>query len=135
MTEKQRDTMTEQRLEATNGHGGQSVSFLKGLFAGALIGTGAGIRFAPQAYAALRNLRRQLTDTAANVGDAAAERYRQASTQVSDAVDDLHEKGRGAYGKVLSAVARGAQDVKDHATDAQIELDRSAPKASGRHSS
>jgi hypothetical protein len=69
------------------------------------------------------------------VGDAAAERYRQASTQVSDAVDDLHEKGRGAYGKVLSAVARGAQDVKDHATDAQIELDRSAPKASGRHSS
>jgi gas vesicle protein len=127
--------MTEKRLEATNDHGGQAASFLKGLFAGALVGTAAGILFAPQAVAALRSLRRQLTDTAANIGDAAAERYQQASTQVSDAVDDLHEKGRGAYGKVLSAVVRGAQDVKNHATEAQTELDRSAPNASARHSS
>jgi len=127
--------MTEKRLEATNDHGGQGASFLKDLFAGALVGTAAGILFAPQAVAALRSLRRQLTDTAANIGDAAAERYQQASTQVSDAVDDLHEKGRGAYGKVLSAVVRGAQDVKNHATEAQTELDRSAPKASARHSS
>jgi hypothetical protein len=80
----------------------------------------------------LRNLRRQVTDTAANVGDA-AERYRQASTQVTDAVGDLREKGQGAYGKVLSTVARGAQDVKDHATEAHIELDRGESKASGGH--
>jgi gas vesicle protein len=131
MTEKRYDTMTGQPLEATNGQG----SFVKGLCAGALVGTAAGIFFAPQASAALRSLRRQLTDTAANVGDAAAARYRQASTQVSDAVDDLHEKGRGAYGQVLSVVARGAQDVKDHATDAKAELDRSASKAAGRQSS
>lgn len=135
MTEKRRETMTEERLEATNGHGDQGVSFLRGLFAGALVGTAAGILFAPQAYAALRSFRRQLTDTAENIGDAAAERYRQTSAQVSDAVDDLHEKGRGAYGKVLSAVVRGAQDVESHATEAQAELRRSAPKASARRSS
>lgn len=130
MTEKRYETMTDNRLEATHGQG---VSFLKGLFAGALVGTAAGVLFAPQAYAALRNLRRQVTDAAANIGDAAAERYQQASAQVSNAVDDLHEKGRGAYGKVLVAVARGAEEVKNHATEAQTELDR--PKASARHSS
>jgi gas vesicle protein len=132
MTEKPGDTMTETRLEATNGQG---ISFLTGLISGALIGTGIAILFAPQASAALRRLRRQVADTAATAGDAAGERYRQASAQVSDAVDHLHEKGRGAYGSVLGAVARGAQDVKDHATDARIELVRSAPKPSGRHSS
>jgi len=135
MNEQRYDTMTEKRLAATNGHGGQSVSFLTGLFTGAFVGAAAGILFAPHAYAALRSLRRQVTDTVASVGDTAAEGYRQASTQVSDAVDDLQEKGRGAYGKVLTAVARGAQDVKDYATDAKTELDRSASKASGRHSS
>jgi hypothetical protein len=38
MTEKRDDTMTEQRLAATNRHGGQSVSFLTGLFTGACVG-------------------------------------------------------------------------------------------------
>jgi len=31
--------------------------------------------------------------------DAAAEEYRQATTRVGDAVDDLQQKGRGVYAK------------------------------------
>lgn len=134
MTEKRRETIPEKRHgaatdaqhEAANGH---SISFLKGAFVGTLVGTAVGILFAPHAHAALRSLRRQLTDTAADIGDAAADRYREAGAQVSDAVDDLHEQGREAYGKVLSAVGRGAQDVEHHATETRTELNRGAPKA------
>jgi hypothetical protein len=72
--------------------------------------------------AAVRNLRGQLTDAAAGAGDAAAARYRAATTRVGDAVDDRQQKGRGVYGKALSAVVRGAEDVNERATEAQIEL-------------
>lgn len=76
---------------------------LAGLFAGALLGTAAGVLFAPQIQAALRNLRRELTDAAADA---------------RDTVDDLQEKGRGAYGKALSVVARGAEEVKERVAEA-----------------
>ena len=111
---------TEPRLEAAAGH---SSGFLKGLVGGALIGTAAGVLFAPQINAALRNIRRQLTDTAAGASDAAAEKYREATTRVGDAVDDLQQKGRAVYGKALSAVVRGAEDVKERATEARSELE------------
>lgn len=107
----------------------QSGHFLTGLFGGAMIGTAAGVLFAPELNAALRTLRRQLTDAAGDAGDAAAERYREATTRVGDAVDDLQKKSRSVYGKTLSVVARGAEDVAERAADAQIELERSASEA------
>ena len=131
MTETRDENTTEPRLEAASGHSG---GFLKGLFGGALIGTAAGVLFAPQIYAALRSLRRQLTDAAADAGDAFAERYREATTRVGDAVDDLQQKGRGVYGKALSVVVRGAEDVKERAVEAQTELNQRAANAA-RHSS
>ena len=94
-------TLTEPRFEAAAGHRSW---FLTGLVGGALIGTAAGVLFAPQINAALRNIRRQLTDAAAGASDAAAETYREATTRVGDAVDDLQQKGRAVYGKALSAV-------------------------------
>jgi gas vesicle protein len=131
MTETGHDKTTEPRLEAASGHGG---GFLIGLFGGALIGTAAGVLFASQINAAVRNLRRQLTDAAAGASDAASARYRAATTRAGDAVDDLQQKGRGVDEKALSAVVPGAEDVKEQATEAQIDLDQSAEHAA-RHSS
>ena len=90
--------------------------FLIGLFGGALIGTAAGVLFSSQINAAVRNLRRQLADGAAGASDAASAGYRAATTRVGDAVDDLQHKGREVYGKALSAVVRGAEDLKESAT-------------------
>lgn len=129
MTETRHEDHTGPRLKPANGH---SSGFMKGLFGGALIGTAAGVLFAPQIYAALRDLRRQLTDAAADASDAAAERYRDATAAVGDAVDDLEQKGRGVYGKALNVVARGAEDVQKRATEAQTELDRSASNTTRR---
>jgi len=123
MNETRREHTTEPRLAAA---AGDSSPFLKGLFGGALIGTVAGVLLAPQIHAALRNIRRQLRDMAAGAGDAAADKYREATTSIGDAVDDLQQKGRAVYGKALSAVVRDAEDVKEPATEAQTELDQSA---------
>lgn len=123
MNDTRHENTTEPRLEAAAGH---SSGFLMGLVGGALIGTAAGVLFAPQITAALRNTRRQLLDSAAEASDAAAEHYREATTRVADAVDDLQHKGRGVYAKALTAVVRGAEDVKERATEARTELDRRA---------
>jgi hypothetical protein len=90
------------------------------------------VLFAPEIHAALRNIRRQLRDTAAGASDAAADKYREATTRVGDAVDDLQQKGRAVYGDALSPVVRGAEVVKERATEAQTELDQSAADAARR---
>jgi len=109
MNETRDEHTTEPRLEAA----GPSSGFLLGFVGGTLVGTAAGVLFAPQISAALRNIRRQLTDTAAGAGGAAAEHYREATTRVGDAVDDLQQKGRAVYRNALTAVVRGAEDVKE----------------------
>ena len=126
MHETRHEEIAEPRVEATAGHRSW---FLTGLVGGALIGTAAGVLFAPRINAALRNTRRQLTDAAAGASDAAAETYREATTRVGDAVDDLQQKGRAVYGKALSAVVRGAEDVHERATEARSELAQSAAHA------
>jgi gas vesicle protein len=118
MNETRHENTTKPRLEAAAGH---SSGFLLGLVGGALMGAAAGVLFAPQISAALRNMRRQLTDTAAGASGAAAEQYREATTRVGDAVDDLQQKGRAVYGKALTAVVRGAEDVRERATEARNE--------------
>ena len=120
MTDTRHENMPEPRPRAA-GHNG---AFLRGLAGGALLGTAAGVLFAPQISAALGQLRRHMTDAAAGAGGAAADKYRETATRVSDAVDDLQQKGRTAYGKALSAVKRGADDVRARVTDAQAELDQ-----------
>jgi gas vesicle protein len=109
----------------------QSQAFMKGVFGGALIGTAVGVLFATEIYAAWRHRQRQLIDAAANVSDAAAERYRDATSKAGDVVDDLQQKGRGVYGKALSVVGRGAEAVTERATDAQNDLQRRTTDATG----
>ena len=62
MDETKLEDTAEPRLEAAAGHRSR---FRTGFVGGALIGTAAGVLFAPQINAALRNIRRQLTETAA----------------------------------------------------------------------
>ena len=132
MNETRHANATEPRRELAAGHGS---GFLKGVVGGALIGTAAGVLFAPQIRAALRNVQRQLTDVAAGVSDTAAEEYRETTTRVGDAVVDLQQTGRAVYGRGLSAVVRGAEEVKERATEARGELDESPAAATPRRSS
>ena len=85
--------------------------------------------FATEIQAALRNVRRQAADAAVGASDAAADTYQHATTRVGDAIVDLQQKGRGAYGKALSTVVRGAEDVKERATEARTGLDQEAAAA------
>lgn len=127
MMERRREGTTDARLEAANG---RDIGFLKGLIGGMLIGTAAGVLLAPQIHAALRSLRRELTDATADARHAATEKYQEATARAGDAVDALQETGRDVYGKALNVVVRGAEDIKARATEAQIELnDRAAHAA------
>jgi gas vesicle protein len=121
MTTRQENT-TGPRPQPAKGH---SSGLLRGLFGGALIGTTAGVLFAPEIYAALRQFRRQLADA----GDAAADRYRDATARVGDAVGDFQQKAREVNDRTLSVVARGADDVAKRVTEGQIESDQSALNA------
>lgn len=123
MIEQRQERSTDARLEALNGHGG---GFLKGLVGGAMIGAVAGVLAAPQVHAALRRLRRELTEGTADVRHGAEEKYHEATERVGHAVHDLEEKGREVYGKALNVVVRGAEDVKARAKDAQTELENRA---------
>lgn len=119
-------------MHMTDTRNGQA--FLKGLFGGALLGTVAGVLFAPQIYAAFKQLRNELTGAVTEAGDAATGAYREATARAGEAVDDLQQKGRGAYGKALSVVIRGAEDVKERATEAQADLEQSAAHSTRRKS-
>ena len=105
--------------ETRHGHG-----FLTGLFGGALLGAAAGAFFAPQIQAACQRLRGELTDAVTDAGEAAAGAYREATSRAGSAVHDLQLEGRGAFGKVLSVVIRGADDVKERAAGVQAALDQ-----------
>jgi hypothetical protein len=70
----------------------------------------------------------------ADAGDSAADAYREATTRAGAAVHDLQQEGRGAYGKVLSVVIRGAEGVKERAAEVQAGLDQSAADTTRRSS-
>lgn len=123
MIEPRQDRTTDGRSEAVNA---ERSGFLKGLIGGAVIGAAAGVLVAPHIYPALRRLRRDLADAMADARDDAADRYREATERVGDAVDDLQEKGRDVAGKALNVVIRGAEDIKARATDAQTGLENRA---------
>jgi len=104
-------------VEAASGH---RDAFLKGLAGGVLIGAAASLLFAPGMQTALRTARRRVTEAAAGAGDAV--------------VDDLRHRGRDVYGKALSVVIRGAEDVRERATQAQGELNQPAARTHARTS-
>ena len=108
--------------------------FMTGFFGGALLGAAAGVLFAPQIFAAFKQVRREVADCVTEVGESATGAYREAAAHAGDAAEELTDKGRGAYGKVLSVIIRGAEGVEAKATDALDGLDQSAAVAATRRS-
>jgi gas vesicle protein len=83
---------------------GSGAGFFTGLLAGALIGTGLGLLFAPRKGAELRG---QVADSAATVGQA-----------ISKTVDGWTERGRDAYDRARDVATRAGDEVERMAGDA-----------------
>ena len=83
--------------------------FVIGLLTGAVVGAGLAMWFAPRMAPAFR---RQMTDSARNLGKLASDQYQQASTRVGKAVDEFARKGQAVRDEVADAVARGAHEVE-----------------------
>jgi gas vesicle protein len=82
----------EQERDSNSG-----MTFITGLFAGALIGTGIGLLFAPRKGSELRE---QLSDAATSMGKTA-----------SKAADDVVQKGRVAYDRARDVASRASDDL------------------------
>jgi gas vesicle protein len=91
-------------------HGGSS-GFLIGLLAGGAIGAALAIVLAPRAH----DLRRRAAAATADLADAAAHGYQQATAGIAAVADDLTAKGQAVRDNVADAVGRGAREVEHFA--------------------
>ena len=94
--------------------------FLIGVLTGTVIGAGLAVWFAPRVNAELRE---RVAASARDVGNRASERYREVTTRLGVAVDDLTAKGQNVRDQVADAVVLGANEVARQA--AAIKTDRS----------
>jgi gas vesicle protein len=115
-----------------NPQNAEANSFLLGVLAGAAVGVGLGLLFAPRAGS---ELRRQVSGLSTSIREGASRRYRQARDRVDEAVAGLTESGEEVRGTVWNTVARGAQKVEAYATDGNRAHDREREEPSGRRSS
>jgi len=83
---------------------GSNAGFFTGLLAGALIGTGLGLLFAPRKGTELRG---QVAESATNVGQA-----------ISKTVDGWSERGREVYDRARDVVSRAGDEIDRVAGDA-----------------
>jgi gas vesicle protein len=97
-------------------------NFVMGLLAGAMLGAGLGLLFAPKAGSQLRN---RLSEQASALANQAQEGYRKATENAGqwaekgkEAAGDWAERGKDMYGKVREAASRGAEEVQTHVRDA-----------------
>ena len=93
-----------QDLRSAEGGGG---SFVMGLLTGTVLGAGLGMLFAPKAGTELRS---QLSEQAANLGNTASEGARRAGESASQ----WAERGREMYNKASDAVAKGAEEAQKY---------------------
>ena len=90
--------------------------FLTGLALGSAVGAGLALWLAPKAAA---EIKARAVDSVKTLGNAASDRYRDARSRVSDAVDGLTRRGQGVRDGLCDTVVRGAQDVERGAQDVQ----------------
>ena len=98
--------MADRYLGHDNGAG---MALLVGFSAGAAVGIGLGILFAPKSGLELRT---QLSDQANRFANNASEGCR----RVSETAEDLADRGRHMYGQARSAVSRGIEEVRQQAS-------------------
>src|SRR6478735_2319970 len=99
-----------------------NLSFVAGLFTGAVIGAGVGLLFAPRAGSELRGqladsasaMGRRMSETIDAVADAGRDAYQQARDVAATAGDEL----KSAAGDVSSGVNKGATAIRNAAAAA-----------------
>lgn len=89
---------------------GSGTAFFTGLVAGAVIGGGLGLLFAPRKGSELRE---QVADSAASVGKT-----------VSRTVDELSDCGRDVYARARDVVARAGDEIDRVAGEATNRVDK-----------
>lgn len=92
--------------------------FVSGLLAGTVVGAALVMWLTPRSASELRH---RVVESARGVGKRASDQYRQATTRVGEAVDELTRKGQDVRDEVAEAVARGAHEVERFATAAKTD--------------
>jgi len=100
-------TLTRFEISATG--------FLIGLVAGSAIGAALAIAGAPR----VRDLRRRVSATADDLGDAAVQRYGDVTARVADVLNNVTVKGQAVRDEVAEAIAGGARHVEQVAMAAK----------------
>ena len=110
------------RFDHNEGGGG----FVMGLLAGAVLGAGLGMLFAPKAGSALRN---QLSEQAGALANQAQEGYRKVAEHAGpwaekgkEAVAEWAGRGKDMYGNARDAASRGADEAQKYVRDAANTL-------------
>ena len=102
--------------------------FVFGLMAGAALGAGVAMYFAPKLRA---EIRKRVVASAKNLGDTASEYCEDVNIRVNDAVEDVAARGQKARDAAADVVARGAQGVARGAREIQ-RFAEAAAKAAGQ---
>ena len=99
-----------------------SGTFVLGLLAGAALGAGLGMLFAPKAGS---KLRRQLVERAGALADRAQEGYRKVTEDAGqwaekghEAADEWTDRGRDLVGQAREAALRGVDEAQKYVHDA-----------------
>ena len=102
-----------QSFEDSNDYGGSATgAFFTGLFAGAVIGAGLGLWFAPKSGVEMRE----------QIGDQA----RQFGERASKTVNDLADRGREVFDKAREVVSTAGEQLGQVASDASRTARRGA---------
>ena len=91
--------------------GGAGPGFLVGLLAGAALGAGLGLLFAPKKG---RELRGQLADSASTIGRAASDGYHKVAGAVSAMADRGRDVGREVMARAKGTADRGGVDARQY---------------------
>src|SRR5450755_3005741 len=117
----------QDRFDNNAGGGG----FLMGLLAGAVVGAGLGMLFAPKAGSELRS---QLSDGAGALANRAQDGYRKVTQNAGqwaakgkEAADEWTERGMDMVGKARDAVSRGADEAQTYVRDASSAVTGATP--------
>ncbi len=102
--------------DTTYDNGSSTGAFFTGLFAGAVIGAGLGLWFAPKTGAEMRE---QISGTARDVGE-----------RVTRTVNDLADRGREFVDKARDVVSNASEQASQVASDAARTASTAARRAS-----
>ena len=100
---------------------------LIGFIAGAVLGAGLGMLFAPRGAVELRG---RLAGSAKKLGKTVSGRYKEASARVGAAAKEYTSKGQEIRDSLADTVVRGAKRVERYATEAKTDHGREAPESS-----